>query len=189
MKRFQFRHQTLLDVAAQRERTVQIELARAQAAETEARRQLEQTLHLWSEWEGRIRESQKGRIEPRLLRELLHASETLRQRAGRERELLRAAERQAEAVRERLKEAATARKSYERLRERLHAEYQTEDTRQQVQVADDTASVRVATARTSAAAPEVAGRRDRHDASQERSWNNTTGVGQSQSGLTTGVSA
>jgi flagellar export protein FliJ len=189
MKRFQFRHQTLLDVAAQRERTVQIELARAQAAETEARRQLEQTLHLWSEWEGRIRESQKGRIEPRLLRELLHASETLRQRAGRERELLRAAERQAEAVRERLKEAATARKSYERLRERKHAEYQTEDTRQQVQVADDTASVRVATARTGATTQDVSAHHDRHDASRERSRHATTDLRQSQSGLTTGVSA
>ncbi len=189
MKRFQFRHQTLLDVAAQRERSVQIELARAQAAEAEARRQLEGTLHLWSEWEGRIRQSQKGRIEPRLLKELQHAAETLRQRAGRERELLRAAERQTEAVRERLKEAATARKSYERLRERKHAEHQAEDARQQVQVADDTASVRVATARVGASAPEAAAHRDRHDASKERSWHGMADVQQSQSGLTTGVSA
>ena len=119
----------------------------------------------------------------------MHATETLRQRAGRERELLRAAERQAEAVRERLKEAATARKSYERLRERMHAEYQTEDARQQVQVADDTASVRVATARTGAAAQEPAAHRERHDASQERPWHAATDVRQPQSGLTTGVSA
>jgi flagellar export protein FliJ len=189
MKRFQFRHQTLLDVAAQRERSVQIELARVQAAEMEARRQLEQTLHLWSEWEERIRESQKGRIEPRRLKELLHATETLRQRALRERELLRTAERQTEAVRERLKEAATARKSYERLREHKHAEYQAEDTRQQVRVADDTASVRAATARTAAAAQDAAARRDRHDASPEKSWHTTTDVRQSQSDLTTGVSA
>jgi len=189
MKRFEFRHQTLLNVAAQRERSVQIELARIQAAELEARRQLEQTLHLWSEWEERIRESQKGRIEPRRLKELLHATETLRQRALRERELLRAAERQTEAVRERLKEAATARKSYERLRERQHAEYQTEDTRQQVRIADDTASVRVATARTAAAAQDATAHRDRHDASKEKPWHDTTGVRPSQSGLTTGVSA
>jgi len=189
MKRFQFRHQTLLDVAAQRERSIQIELARVQLAELEARRELEQTMKLWSEWEGRIRQSQKGRIEPRLLRELMHATETLQQRAGRERERLRTAERQSEAVRERLKEAATARKSYERLRERMHAEHRTEDARQQVQVADDTASVRVATARTTAAGQETAARRDRHDASKERSWHATTDVRQSQSGHTTGVSA
>jgi flagellar export protein FliJ len=189
MKRFQFRHQTLLDVAVQRERTIQIELARLHAAEMEARRQLEQTLHLWSEWEGRIRQSQKGRIEPRLLRELLHATETLRHRAGRERELLRAAERQSESVRERLKEAATARKSYERLRERMQAEHQAEEARQQVQIADDTASVRAATARTAAADQDLAAHRDRHDASKERSWHPTTGVRQSQSGLATGASA
>ena len=188
MKRFQFRHQTLLDVAAQRERSVQIELVRVQAAEMEAHHRLEQTLHLWSEWEGRIRQSQKGRIDPRVLRELQHATETLRNRADREREQLRAAQRQAEAVRERLKEAATAHKSYERLRERMHAEYQTEDSRQQVQIADDTASVRVATARTSAA-QEVPALRDRHDVSLERSWRATADVRQSQSGLTTGVSA
>jgi flagellar export protein FliJ len=150
VKRFQFRHQTLLDVAAQRERSIQIELARVQVAEMEARRQLEQTLHLWAEWDGRIRQSQQGQLEPRLLKELLHATETLRHRAARERESLRAAERQVEAVRERLKEAATARKSYERLRERNHAEYQVEDTRQQVKAGDDTASVRVATARMAA---------------------------------------
>jgi hypothetical protein len=83
MKRFQFRHQTLLDVAAQRERSVQIELARVQAAEMEARRQLEQTLHLWSEWDGRIRQSQQGQLDPRALKELLHATETLRHRAAR----------------------------------------------------------------------------------------------------------
>ena len=188
MKRFQFRHQTLLDVAAQRERSIQIELARVHAAEAEARRQLEQTLHLWSEWEGRIRQSQKGRIEPRLLRELMHATEMLRQRAGRERDLLRAAERQSEAVRERLKEAATVRKSYEHLRERMQAEHQTEDARQQVRIADDTASVRAATAR-SAAAHETPARRDRHDASKERSWHATTDVRQSQPGLATGASA
>jgi flagellar export protein FliJ len=188
MKRFQFRHQTLLDVAAQRERSIQIELARLHMAEMEARRQLEQTLRLGSEWEGRIRQSQKGRIEPRLLRELTHATEMLRQRAGRERELLRAAERQSEATRERLKEAATARKSYERLRERLEAEHQTEDARQQVRIADDTASVRTATART-AAAQETSARRDRRDASPEKSWRATTDVRQSQPGLATGASA
>ena len=189
MKRFQFRHQTLLDVAAQRERSLQIELARLHSAEMEARRQLEQTLRLGSEWEGRIRQSQKGRLEPRLLKELLHAAETLRHRAGRERELLRAAERQCEAARERLKEAATARKSYERLRERMQAEYQTEESRQQVRVADDTASVRAATARTAAAAQEAAARRDRHDASKERPWHPTADVRQSSSGLPTGASA
>ncbi len=188
MKRFQFRHQTLLDVAAQRERSVQIELVRVHAAEMEARRQLEQTLRLWTEWEGRIRQSQKGRIEPRVLKELQHATEALRNRADREREQLRAAQRQAEAVRERLKEAATAHKSYERLRERKHAEYQTEDSRQQVQIADDTASVRVATART-AAAQEAPAHRDRHDVSQERPWHAATDVRPSPSGLSTGVSA
>ena len=188
MKRFEFRHQTLLDLAVQRERSVQIELARVQAAEMEARRRLEETLHLWSEWEERIRESQKGRIEPRRLKELLQATDTLHQRAVRERELLRAAERQTEAVRERLKEAATARKSYERLREHKRAEHQTEDSRQQVRIADDTASVRVATART-AAAQEGATHRDRHDASREKPWQNTGDVRPSQSGLSTGVSA
>ena len=151
MKRFQFRHQTLLDVAAQRERSVQIELARAHGAEMEARSRLEQTLQLSAEWDGRIRENQKGPIEARLLRELLQAADTLRRRASRERELLRAAERQVEAVRERLKEAATARKSYDRLRERRHAEYVVEDTRQQDKINDDTASVRVASARMAAA--------------------------------------
>jgi hypothetical protein len=48
--------------------------------------------------------------------------------------------------------------------------------------------VRVATAR-SAAAQEVPAHRDRHDASLERSWHATADVRQSQSGLTTGVSA
>jgi flagellar export protein FliJ len=187
MKRFQFRHQTLLDVAAQRERSIQIELVRLQAAEMDARRRLDQTLHLWSEWEGRIRQCQRGRLEPRLLKELLHATEMLRQRAAREREQLRAAERHSEAARERLKEAATARKSYERLRERLHAEYKTEDTRQQVRVADDTASVRAAATRTTAAAQETPAHRGRHDASKEKSWHVTTDV--PQSGLATGASA
>jgi flagellar export protein FliJ len=149
-KRFQFRHQTLLDVAKQHERSVQIEVSHLQTLEAEARRRLEAAVRLTSEWDGRIRQRQKGTIEPNLLKELFLSREELAQRMVKAREEVRAAVKAVEAARERLQEAARDRKSYERLRERRHAEYETETSRQLVKLSDETASVRAASARTGA---------------------------------------
>ena len=149
-KKFHFRHQPLLDVAKQHERSVQIELSRAHAVEMEARQRLEATGRLAAEWDARIRQSQKGPIEARLLKDLLHATEGLRQRTAKERDAVHAAVKLVEAARERLQEAARDRKSYERLRERTQAEYETETSRQLVKLSDDAASVRAASARIGA---------------------------------------
>jgi flagellar export protein FliJ len=134
----------LLDVAKQHERSIQIELSHAQTVEMHSRERLDASIRLAAECDARIRQKQKGTIEPRLLKELFLAREELLQRTAKAREEVRAAVKLVEAARERLQEAARDRKSYERLRERTHAEYETETSRQLVKLSDETASVRAA---------------------------------------------
>lgn len=142
MRRFQFRLQALLDVAQQKERSIQQELARAQGKEAEARQRLDGTLRLWTEWEAKLRQNQQGRLDPHLLRELLGAVETVREKAARERAAVHAAEKAAEEVRGRLTEAAQQRKSLERLREKLHEQHTADSQKQQTKLFDDMAAVR-----------------------------------------------
>lgn len=144
MAKFRYKLQTVLDVAEHKERSVRMDLVRAQAAESEARQRLDATLQMGTHWEERVRDLQHGRLDARQLHDMLRGLDSMRQRAAREREALRAAERAVEAVRVRLTEAAQSRKMLERLKERAGDEYNAQALSLQIKATDEIASVRSA---------------------------------------------
>lgn len=151
MARFRFQLQALLDVAKQNERSLQQETARAETAEALARDRLNETLRVWGEWEKKIRDSQRGELNAQRLQELLRAMDAVQRRAGKERELLHTAARATEAARSRLREAATARLSLEKLRERKKEQHTSEALIQETNTLDDMAALQAAIAQLKAA--------------------------------------
>ena len=145
MRRFQFRLRALLETARHRERSIQHELVRAQAIETNARMQLDALIDTSAEWECRIRDGQRGPLNLNRLRDQLSALGTLHQRIVQQRKTLHAAEKASEEVRGRLTEAAQWRKSLERIRERTLEEHQDKYASQQIKISDDMATMRAAT--------------------------------------------
>jgi flagellar export protein FliJ len=144
MKRFSFRLQTLLDVAAQRERAAQQELMQSQSARNQALRRLDATLRRLAEWDQRIRADRRGAIDPRQLHDRLTEANAVARLAEAERQAHRAAETEVAAASLRLQEASVARKTVERLRDQAREEHDREVQARQSKLTDDLSSVRVA---------------------------------------------
>ncbi len=144
MRTFQFRLQTLLDLSQQRERSMQQELARVQAAEEGARKQYKAALDIWKEWESRVRDKQRGPLDTCKLNELLLSLDVAQKRAIAARTALQQAGSVTERVRARLREASVERKSLETLRERQHEEHASVSQTHEIRTSDDMATVRAA---------------------------------------------
>jgi len=147
MKPFRFRLQTLLDVAEQRERGVKHELLRAQNREREIQLRLDATLQNWLDWEERLRQTQHGALDVTKVKQHLEIVRTLQKRMRQCRAELQSAKQMTVEVRGRLTEAARERRSLERLREKRLAEHAAAFAAEQVKLADDLVSARMAGAR------------------------------------------
>ena len=106
--------------------------------------QLASMIRVLQQWEGRIRENQRGAHNLSLLQEQVGAVDVLRRRVAEQREVVRSAEMAVEGTRGQLTEAARWRKSLERLRERMRQEHKSACAAQQIKVSDDLATVRAA---------------------------------------------
>lgn len=144
MQPFRFRLQTLLDVSEQSERNLRQELARIRTIEDVARCSFEKALDVWKCWEIKVRESQRGRIQPFRLNELLRGLDSAQRRAIEARRTLQKAEAATEEARARLQEASIKRKSLEKLRERKHGEHAAAASRKETLMFDDMTAVRTA---------------------------------------------
>ena len=144
MRKFTFRLQALFDTTQQRERSIRHDLVRAESIESRIRAQLEAMLLNAAEWEERVRESQRGKLDHKRLHEQLGALRMLQKHIARQRLTLTQARRETEKVRHELTEAAQKRKALERLRERTEEQHVSECAAQQVRVADEMASTRAA---------------------------------------------
>jgi flagellar biosynthesis chaperone FliJ len=133
-----------LEVSQQHERNAQVEVARAQAAEDLARERCRSAMDVWKEWEIRVRERQKGTLDPRRLNEMLLSLDIAQKRAFTERKGLEKAEWATEQARAQLRRIAVERRSYEKLRERKHEEHTVAAVAHETRGFDDMASVRFA---------------------------------------------
>jgi flagellar export protein FliJ len=132
-----------LDVSQQHERNAQQELARAQAVEEGVRERFRLAMEVWKEWEIRVRERQRGLLDPRRLSEMLRSLDIAQKRAMEARKTLDKAESATEEVRARLRRIATERKSLDKLRERKSEEHAVAAITSETRVFDDMAAVRV----------------------------------------------
>jgi len=147
MRKFEFRLQTLLSAASQRERGIRHEMVRAEGIEANTRMQLDALISTSAEWECEIREHQQGRLDSMKLRSQLQALSALHHRIAQQRQAVRVAEEATAEVRHRLTEAAKRRKSLERLRERSEEEYRKECNVKEIKMTDDMVATRMATRR------------------------------------------
>ncbi len=142
MPRFRFRLQAVLNAAEHSEQQVRRAFAQAQTAEEAARRRLDSIASALSEWENQIRAQQRGELVVSALRGQIGAARALRKRLVGEREVLRQASRNREAVQARLVEATRRRRSLEILRDRLRASHEAEESARRTKATDDLVNTR-----------------------------------------------
>jgi len=147
MRKFNFKLQSLYDASRQRERGIRHDLVRAEDVEQRLHTQLEALLKSAGQWEERIRETQRGPLDHKKLREQIGALSIIQRQIARQRQALTQASRTTEKIRRELTEAAQKRKSVERLREKMEEEYLDECATMQTRQADDMAAVRAANER------------------------------------------
>jgi len=144
MRKFHFKLQAFHDATRQRERSIRHDLVRAEGVEQRLRAQLSALLNNAAQWEERIRETQRGPLDHKKLREQIGALAMTQRQITRQQQALSQASHETEKIRRQLTEAARKRKSVERLREKNEEEYldacAAADTRQ----ADDIATTRAA---------------------------------------------
>ena len=148
MKRFKFRLQSVLDVAEQRERGVQHQLVQAATKENEIRRQLDETVRNWQEWEHKLRGSQAGAIDVKRVKEYLQVVRMLQKRIHENEVELHSAKALTARIRDKLTEAAKERRCLERLREKRQTEHSVECAAVEVKQSDDLVNSRMAAARS-----------------------------------------